>query len=224
MISTSDPCTVNQTPPMHGRVGGRPALLMLRGFRRRRWSGGGIALALAFALLLPACHGSGSPHPPTSTGPATSSTDSAEAIARRDALAAYQAMWADMAAAARTADYKSPLLPQHATQAALSLLVRGLYTDKRLGIVVKGRPVTNARVVSVSSLSNPTTAQIVDCFDDTHWLNYKVTGGLQNKVPGGLHHTTATVTKINGVWKVTRLHVEASGTCTEPSPSPSPSA
>jgi hypothetical protein len=129
-----------------------------------------------------------------------------------------------MAAAARTADYKSPLLPQHSAKAALSLLVRGLYTDKRLGIVVKGHPVTHARVVSVSPSSNPTTAHIVDCFDDTHWLNYKVTGGLQNNVPGGLHHTTATVTDIDGAWKVTELHVEASGTCEEPSSSPSPSA
>jgi len=71
-------------------------------------------------------------------------------------------MWADMAAAARTVDYKSPLLPQHAAKAALSLLVRGLYTDKRLGIVVKGHPVTNARVENLSPPSTPTTAQIVD--------------------------------------------------------------
>ena len=204
---------------MCGRGGGRPAHLLLGEGRVRgaaRWPGACVALALAVVLLLPACH-SGTPPPPSRTlTPPTGPVDSA----RRDALAAYQAMWADMAAAARTADYKSPLLPQHAAKAALSLLVRGLYTDKRLGIVVKGHPVTNARVENLSPPSNPTTAQIVDCFDDTHWLNYKVTGGLQNNVPGGLHHTTATVTKINGVWKVTQLHVEAPGTCKEPSPSP----
>jgi hypothetical protein len=223
VIRTNDPCTVNRTRPMRGRVSGPPVHRMLCGFREESWSGRGAVLALALVLLLPACHGGGS-SPPSHSPTVPASPDSASDIARRDALAAYQAMWADMAAAARTADYKSPLLPQHAAKAALSLLVRGLYTDKRLGIVVKGHPVTHARVVSVSPSSNPTTAQIVDCFDDTHWLNYKVTGGLQNNVPGGLHHTTATVTEIDGAWKVIELHVEASGTCKEPSSSPSPSA
>jgi hypothetical protein len=159
VVWTDDPCTVTRPPPMHGRVGGRPALPTLRGSGGRAWFGGWLAIVLALALLLPGCHSGGSPPPPTSSGPTTSgSPDSATAIVRRNALAAYQAMWADMAAAARTADYKSPLLPQHAAKAALSLLVRGLYTDKRLGIVVKGTPVTNARVVSVSPASNPTTA------------------------------------------------------------------
>jgi len=121
-----------------------------------------------------------------------------------------------MTVAARTADYRSPLLPHHAAGKALSILVRGLYTDKRMGIVGKGHPVTNARVVRLSPPASPTRAFIVDCFDDTHWLNYKVTGGLQNNVPGGLHRTTATVVDADGVWKVTQLHVETSGTCREP--------
>jgi hypothetical protein len=182
-----------------------------------------VIMGLMATVALGSCSGGGSPEPshsPSFSALATSPSPSVAEVARRDALAAYQAMWTDMAAAARTADYRSPLLPQHAAKAALSLLVRGLYTDKRLGIVVKGHPVTNPRVASLSPPSNPTTAQIVDCFDDTHWLNYKVTGGLQNNVPGGLHHTTATVAKINGAWKVTRVHVEASGTCNELFPSP----
>jgi len=128
-------------------------------------------------------------------------------------------MWSDMTVAARTADYRSPLLPHHAAGKALSILVRGLYTDKRMGIVVKGRPVTHARVVALSTPANPSKAQIIDCFDDRHWLNYKVTGGLQNNVPGGFHRTTATVVDADGVWKVTQLHVETSGTCREPSSS-----
>jgi hypothetical protein len=134
-------------------------------------------------------------------------------VAKAEALAAYRSMWADMAVAARTADYRSPLLAHHAAGKALSILVRGLYTDERMGIVVKGKPVTHARAVALTPSANPTKVQIVDCFDDRHWLNYKVTGGLQNKVPGGFHHTTATVVDTDGVWKVTQLRVESSGTC-----------
>jgi len=140
-------------------------------------------------------------------------------VAKSQALAAYHAMWSDMAVAARTADYRSPLLPHHAAGKALSILVRGLYTDKRMGIVVKGKPVTHARAVALLPSTSPSKVLIVDCFDDRHWLNYKVTGGLQNNVPGGLHHTTATVVDIDGAWKVTRLLVEKSGTCREPSSS-----
>jgi hypothetical protein len=165
-------------------------------------------------LILSACtSGTSSELSPSPTLSTTTAPPSPATIARQEALTAYRAMWEDMATAAKTADYRSPLLAQHAAGAALSILVRGLYTDKRTGIVVKGQPVTNARVVSLSPPANPTKASIVDCFDDRHWLNYNVSGGLQNNVPGGLHHTTATVSDINGVWKVTQLHVEASGTC-----------
>jgi hypothetical protein len=175
---------------------------------------GAIALSFMAMLMLSACtSGTSSELSPSPTLSTTTAPPSPATIARQEALAAYRAMWEDMATAAKTADYRSPLLAQHAAGAALSILVRGLYTDKRTGIVVKGQPVTNARVVSLSPPANPTKASIVDCFDDRHWLNYKVSGGLQNSVPGGLHHTTATVSDINGVWKVTQLHVEASGTC-----------
>ncbi len=174
----------------------------------------GAMLSVTAMLILSSCtSGTSSELSPSPTLSTATSPPSSATIARQEALAAYQGMWQDMVAAARTADYKSPLLAQHAAKAALSILVRGLYTDKRMGIVVKGQPVTNARVVGLSPSADPTKASIVDCFDDRHWLNYKVTGGLQNNVPGGLHHTTATVSDINGVWKVTQLHVEATGTC-----------
>jgi len=175
---------------------------------------GAIALSFMAMLVLSSCTNGGSSEPsPSPTHSTQTSPASPATIARQEALAAYQAMWEDMATAAKTADYRSPLLAQHASGAALSILVRGLYTDKRMGVVVKGQPVTNAHVVSLFPPASPTKASIVDCFDDRHWLNYKVSGGLQNNVPGGLHYTTATVSNIAGVWKVTQLHVESSGTC-----------
>lgn len=122
-------------------------------------------------------------------------------------------MWADEVAAAATADYQSPLLARHAAGAALSLLVRGLYTYRQKGLVAKGQPVTHPQVTSLSPAADPTQATVLDCFDDTHWLVYKVSGGLENAVPGGHRRVTAVVQDVGGVWKVTGLTTGAEGTC-----------
>jgi len=142
----------------------------------------------------------------------TTTTDAENA--RGDAIGAYDAMWQDMAAAARTADYQSPRLAQHAAGDALSLLTRGVYTNRVRGVVVKGQPVTHPTVTSLKPSTEPTTAIISDCFNDTNWLNFMAsTGQLQNHVPGGRHQTTATVTETGGTWKVTELQVGVAGTC-----------
>ena len=129
------------------------------------------------------------------------------------ALAAYRGMWADMVVASRTSNYQSPLLPQHATGDALSLLVQGLAKDQQESLVAKGAPVLSPHVTSLTPGGDPTQATISDSFSDTHWLEYKKTGGLQNHVPGGRHATTAIVVDGGGIWKVTQLAVQASGTC-----------
>ena len=81
------------------------------------------------------------------------------------------------------------------------------------GIVTKGHPVLHPQVTSLSQATNPTQATITDCFNDTHWLEYKTGGGLVNKTPGGRHATTAIVQDSAGVWKVSSLVVQAAGTC-----------
>ena len=179
---------------------------------------GSIAVALAFTLLVASCGGSDSSASqrtsPDRHAVTRSSTPSSTDPVGDGAVAAYNAMWRDMAAAALTADYQSPQLAQHAAGNALSLLVRGLYTNLRMGIVVKGQPVTHPTATNLKPTSEPTSAAINDCFDDTNWLNYKAaTGELQNDVPGGRHQTTATVKETNGAWKVTELQVGAVGTC-----------
>ncbi len=122
-------------------------------------------------------------------------------------------MWADMAAAARTADYRSEVLPQHAAGAALSQLVRGLYAYRQQGLVIKGMLVTNPTVSSLTPAANPTQAAVSDCFDDTHWLVYRTSGALKNNVPGGHRHISATVQDVDGVWKVTQLDTGVEGSC-----------
>jgi hypothetical protein len=178
--------------------------------------GGRIALVAAgLSLLLSACGGGGGSHDAhaTTTAPSSSSPPSAAVLARPQVIAAYEAMWADMAAAGQTADYQSPLLPQHAAGAALSTLVRGLYAYRQKGLVIKGGPVTHPQVTSLTPPADPTQAAILDCFDDTHWLVYKASGGLENNVPGGHRKVTAVVQDMNGVWKVTQLDTGAEGTC-----------
>jgi hypothetical protein len=122
-------------------------------------------------------------------------------------------MWSDMVAASQTSDYQSPLLSEHATGSALSVLVQGLAKNQALGIVTKGKPVLHPQVTSLTPAANPTQATITDCFDSRHWLDYKTTGGLTNNTPGGQHSTAAIVTDAGGSWKVTQLAVQAAGTC-----------
>jgi len=129
------------------------------------------------------------------------------------ALAAYRGMWADMVIASRTSNYQSPLLPQHASGDALSLLIQGLAKDQQEGVVAKGQPILHPQVTSLTPVGTPTQATISDCLNDSRWLEYNANGSLQNKVPGGLHATTAIVIDVDGVWKVSELALQTAGTC-----------
>lgn len=147
------------------------------------------------------------------TSRSTVSTTAISSKAGGEALAAYRGMWADMASAARTANYQDPILTQHASGAALSTLVQGLYSYRQQGLVIMGTPVTHPRVTSLTPAVDPTQADVSDCFDDTHWLAYKATGGLENNFPGGHRQISAVVTDTDGTWKVTQLDTGAEGSC-----------
>jgi hypothetical protein len=69
---------------------------------------------------------------------------------RQDVEAAYRAMWMDMAAAAKTADYQSPRLARHASGDALSTLVKAHYDVKQRGVVVKGELLLAPQVISLT--------------------------------------------------------------------------
>jgi hypothetical protein len=168
-------------------------------------------------LVAAACgdSGSGTERGATSTTERNvASTTNATSSAERAAVQAYNAMWADMAIAARTSDYQSQRIEQHAAGDALAQLSRGLYANKQHGIVVLGKPTTSPTAVSSTPDANPTSVAISDCLDGTHWLNHVATSGeLQNDTPGARHATTATVALTNGSWKVTELAVGQDGSC-----------
>lgn len=176
----------------------------------------GIVLC-TFSLMLVVCS-SGSAwasNPSTTSGPYPSSltTQPTTASVTAKVISDYRTMWADLVAAARTSNYQSKLLPQHATGDALSLLVQGLAKDKVLGIVTKGQLVLQPKVSSLTPAVNPTKATITDCFDNTRWIEYKKNGTLQENAPGGRRSTTADLVRTGSTWKVTELMVRATGTC-----------
>ena len=172
----------------------------------------GLAVLL-LAVTLTAC-GSGSTSASSSTVQARSTTTTVEPVDPAAAvLSAYRAMWADLVTAAGTSDYQSPLLSQHASGNALTIFVQGLARDQLAGIVTKGQPVLDPRVTSLTPSVDPTHATLADCFDDTHWVEYKVSGGLANNAPGGLRATTAELVMKDGVWKVTQITIDKTGTC-----------
>lgn len=147
----------------------------------------------------------------TPSGTATSPVDAA----KQAALAAYQGMWADYAAAGTTSNWQSPELSQYATGLALSMISRGLYADHYNGLVSRGAPVLHPSVSSVAPPNDPTTVMITDCGDSTHWLQYRADSGqLADNTPGGHRLINATVRKqADGSWKVSDFGVHNLGSC-----------
>jgi hypothetical protein len=122
-------------------------------------------------------------------------------------------MWADLVAAARTSNFQSSRLSQHATGQALTIFVQGLARDQLQGIVTRGTPVLSPMVTSLSPEQQPSRATVGDCFDDTHWLEYQATGKLAKNAPGGRRATTARLVKTSGAWKVDQITIGTTGTC-----------
>jgi len=177
----------------------------------RRPAGLAVIAAGAAAITLTACGGGAAT--PASTDHPSASEPQAPATASATALTAYRDMWADLVTAAETSDYQSPLLPEHATGTALTLLVQGLARDQLHDIVTRGVTMHHPAVTSLSPATHPDRATITDCFDDTRWIEYTTSGQRAKNAPGGRRRTTADLTKTGGTWKVTDLTVGGTGTC-----------
>lgn len=172
---------------------------------------GFVACALTMALAA----GCGTSSPPSRATPTPSAsvlpTDPAS-IASRDALAAYDGMMADWTAVSKTSNYRDPTLTRHTSGAALSKLVLTVAAAQAAGVVSKGQPVDNPRVVKLTPLGAPTEAILADCADDSAWLQFR-NDGTQIPGVGGRHVVDVQVDDIDGVWKVTKFAFHAAGTC-----------
>lgn len=119
---------------------------------------------------------------------------------------------ADWAAVSHTSDYQDPTLTRHTSGAALSKLVLTVAAAQAAGVVSRGQPVDNPRVVKLTPTAAPTEAILNDCADDSAWLQYKK-DGTQIPGVGARHAVDVQVDDIDGVWKVTKFGFHAAGTC-----------
>jgi hypothetical protein len=159
--------------------------------------------------------GTASTQPSARTDPAPSAPSSPAQAGDPQAMAraAYLGMWQADVAAARTADYQAPSLDHYAAGGALSVLTHGLYQEHHDGDVSLGQPVLHPAVTLVKgSGGNVTQANVTDCADGSHWLNYhagKPVAGQDLR----RRYIVARLQPFNGTWKVTYLNVGKAGTC-----------
>jgi hypothetical protein len=153
--------------------------------------------------------------PPARTDPAPSAPSSPAQTGNLQTLAraAYLGMWQAYVVAARTADYQAPTLDHYAAGGALSTLTHGLYQEHQEGDISLGQPVLHPAVTVVKgSGGEASRANVTDCADSSHWLDYH--GG--KPVAGqDLRHRfiIARLQPFDGTWKVTYLNVGKPGTC-----------
>ena len=153
--------------------------------------------------------------PPAPTAPAPSAPGSPSPAGDPGTLAraAYLGMWQAYVAAARTADYQALSLDHYAAGGALSTLTHGLYQEHQDGEVSLGQPVLHPVVTVVkASGGDVTQADVTDCADSSHWLDYhdgKPVAGQDLKS----RRIVARLQPFDGTWKVTYLNVGLAGTC-----------
>lgn len=176
-----------------------------------------VGLVAASVLVSAGCSSDESESSPTPRVPAPSSTAPSlgpSAAAERDALAAYSALWLSMAKAGEVPDPDAPELRKYAAGDALARVVRALATYRETGVVTRGRPVNSPRVVSAAPADAPTEVKLTDCGDSSGWTSHKKSTGEQLKDdPRGRRLITATVSRVDGAWKVTSFNLGEIGSC-----------
>ena len=127
---------------------------------------------------------------------------------------AYLGMWQAFVAASRTADYQSGALAHYAAGGALSVLTHGLYQNYRNGIVTRGPAVLHPAVtVADGSAGSTVQADVTDCADSSHWLDYYGREAGRRPARRDAAAIIARLQPFNGSWKVTYLIVGKEGTC-----------
>jgi hypothetical protein len=193
--------------------------LMGNNSRRRSWrvsGGGALAGSWFLAVTMAGCASSAPPSPTPHTPlvtvpappPAARSGDPAQ-----QARLAYLGMWTAFVQASHTADYQSPALARYAAGGALSVLVHGLYANYQNGIVTRGKPVFHPEVTVATRNGQPFQANVTDCADSSHWLDYYRSGKAVSESAPGRRRIIAQLQPFSGVWKVTYLNVGKEGTC-----------
>lgn len=136
------------------------------------------------------------------------------AAAANAALDAYRGFRAAQVAAEATADARNKDLSKYAGDKALAQERANLLQLAEAGIVVKGRPVFNPKVVDVALGDSPVVT-IMDCVDTTNWRPvYKATG-KSAAAPGQPRRVMATALArpYDDRWVITELTTDRSRSC-----------
>ena len=154
------------------------------------YSSRALLAALLGAFLLAGCNSTpqdSQPTTPPTTKPSTTSaaptvsTTPTEAI---EALAAYDRFWAAKVASQADPTKQPPkALRANAIDKALSDALATVFLLRRNGVEMRGEPVHEASVVSVTDGARPEVA-ITDCLDSTDWLPVVVATGESALAPG----------------------------------------
>ena len=172
-----------------------------------------LAIGVLVAVLLAACSSDGSPSADRSGETTTSSTVPTTTTTTLDPQAAavggYRAFWQAFLAAGDPMNPEDPRLAEHATGEQLAAVRKSFLAAKAAGNVIRGTLDLAPKVVSADA----TTVVLRDCYGDGTGLYSAATGARQDKETPGRQLVTATVTLVDGVWKVSAIKHEGDG-CT----------
>ena len=171
-----------------------------------------LGVAVLVAVVLSACSSDESPSADqpgetttTSTAPTTTTTLDPQAAA----VAGYRAFWQAFLAAGDPMNPEDPRLAEHATGEQLAAVRKSFLAAKAAGNVIRGSLDLAPKVVSADA----TTVVLRDCYGDGTGLYSTATGARQDKETTQRVLVTATVTFVDGVWKVSAVKHEGDG-CT----------
>jgi hypothetical protein len=166
--------------------------------------------AVLVAVVLSACS---SDESPSADQPGETTTTSAAPTTTLDpqaaAVAGYRAFWQAFLAAADPMNPEDPRLAEHATGEQLAAVRKSFLAAKAAGNVIRGSLDLAPKVVSADA----TTVVVRDCYGDGTGLYSAATGVRQDKETTQRVQVTATVTLVEGVWKVSAVKHEGDG-CT----------
>jgi len=172
-----------------------------------------LAGAAVAAVLLTACSSGGSKRPeqagPTTTTSTAPTTTTTTLDPQAAAVAGYRAFWQAFLAAGDPMNPEDPRLGEHATGDELAAVRKSFLAAKAAGNVIRGSLDLAPKVVSADA----TTVVLRDCYGDQTGLYSATTGTRQDKDNPSRQLVTATVTLVEGVWKVSRVTHEGDG-CT----------
>jgi hypothetical protein len=147
---------------------------------------------------------------------ATESVDPADAQIRADVLKVYNQYRETEVKAQLAADFRNPDLDKYAADPLLGEVRNELLQKQMAGVVAKGRPKWDAKVVKISKYERPYTATIEDCNDISNWDVVDIKTGKSVVVAGQLKKfllMAEAVQSPNGTWAIRRVTEQRERSC-----------